>query len=70
MVCLLFENHPGFPGWGLGVFFPGTCDGNPKSSSGDRGLENWEEKIPGLWICQPFGDKDFDFSVKSWQVIS
>jgi hypothetical protein len=32
------------------------------------GVGTWEEKAPGLWICHPFSDSDFYFSIEGWHV--
>jgi hypothetical protein len=33
-------------------------------------LGTWKERTPGLWVCEPSGEKDFYFSIENWQVVN
>jgi hypothetical protein len=67
-VWLLFENEPGHPGRLLGVF--SSLDLAMKAPGIPQviGVGIWEEKTSGLWICKPFSDSDFYFSVEAWRI--
>jgi hypothetical protein len=67
-VWLLLENNPGVRNRVLGMFSsPALAMEAPRVkemiSSG-----TWEERTPGLWICQPSGGEDFYFSLEGWQI--
>jgi hypothetical protein len=67
-VWLLLENNPGVRNRVLGMFSsPALAMEAPRVkemiSSG-----TWEEKTPGLWICEPSGGEDFYFSLEGWRL--
>jgi hypothetical protein len=67
-VWLLLENNPGVRNRVLGVFSsPALAMEAPRVkemiSSG-----TWEERTPGLWICEPSGGEDFYFSLEGWRL--
>ncbi|HEY5140521.1 MAG TPA: hypothetical protein VIJ25_14570 [Methylococcales bacterium] len=32
------------------------------------GPATWEEKVPGVWVCEPSGGEDFYFSLEGWRL--
>jgi hypothetical protein len=67
-VWLLLENNPGVRNRVLGMFSsPALAMEAPRVkemiSSG-----TWEERTPGLWICEPSGGEDFYFSLEGWRI--
>jgi hypothetical protein len=67
-VWLLFENNPGIPRHVLGVFSSPAFAMEAPRVQEVIGLGTWEERTPGLWVCHPFSDSDFYFSIKDWHV--
>jgi hypothetical protein len=67
-VWLLLENNPGLLGHVLDVFASPALAMEAHRIKKVIRAGTWEERTPGLWICQLSGDKDFYFSMEDWQV--
>jgi hypothetical protein len=68
IVWLLFENEPGLSARLVGVFSSPALVMEAPRVQQMNGLGTWQERTPGLWVCQLVGGEDFYFSVEGWRV--